>query len=62
MTAGWDADSVGSLLRALGLDGVEAVHSELIADFEQRSSAAESLERFLTSGVAPCNVFDASWE
>ena len=53
MTAGWDADSVGSLLRALGLDGVEAVNSELIVDFEQRSSAAESLERSLTPGVAP---------
>ena len=62
MTAGWDADSVGSLLRALGLDGVEAVNSELIVDFEQRSSAAESLERSLTREVAPCNVFDASWE
>ena len=62
MTAGWDADSVGSVLRALGLDGVEAVNSELIADFEQSSSAAESLERSLTPEVAPCNVFDASWE
>tara|TARA_B100001750_G_scaffold78651_1_gene62417 strand:+ start:932 stop:1120 length:189 start_codon:yes stop_codon:yes gene_type:complete len=62
MTAGWDADSVGSLLRALGLDGIEAVDSELIADFEQRSSAAESLERSLAPGVGPCNVFDASWE
>ena len=62
MTAGWDADSVGSLLRALGLDGVEAVNRELIADFEHRSSAAESRERSLTPEVAPCNVFDASWE
>ena len=62
MTAGWDAESVGSLLRALGLDGVEAVNSELIADFEHRSSAAVALERSLTPEVAPCNVFDASWE
>jgi hypothetical protein len=62
MNGGWDADSVGNLLRALGLDGVEAVNSELIADFEQRSSASETLERSLTPGVAPCNVFDASWE
>ena len=62
MNGGWDADSVGNLLRALGLDGVEAVNSELIADFEQRSSASETLERSLTPGVAPCNVFDVSWE
>ena len=62
MNGGWDADSVGSLLRALGLDGVEAVNDELIADFEQRASASETLERSLTPGVAPCNVFDASWE
>ena len=62
MNGGWDVDSVGSLLRALGLDGVEAVSNELIADFEQRASASETLERSLTPGVAPCNVFDASWE
>ena len=62
MNGGWDADSVGSLLRALGLDGVEAVSNELIADFEQRASASGTLERSLTPGVAPCNVFDASWE
>ena len=58
----WDADSVGSLLRSLGLDGVEAVSGELIAEFEQRSYASEVLDRALTPGVVPCNVFDASWE
>ena len=62
MNGGWDVDSVGSLLRALGLDGVEAVNNELVADFEQRASASEALEHSLTPGVAPCNVFDASWE
>ena len=42
--------------------GVETVSGELVADFEGRSSASETLERSLPPGVAPCNVFDASWE
>ncbi len=62
MNGGWDAESVETLLRALGLDGVETVSGELVADFEGRSSASENLEQSLPPGAAPCNVFDASWE
>ena len=62
MNGGWDAESVETLLRALGLGGVETGSGELVADFEGRSSASETLERSLPPGVAPCNVFDASWE
>ena len=62
MSNAWDADSVGGLLRSLGLDGVDTVSDELIADFEQRALASEALESVLAPGVAPCNIFDASWE
>ncbi len=62
MNGRWDAESVETLLRALGLDGVETVSAELVADFEGRSSASENLEQSLPPGAAPCNVFDASWE
>jgi hypothetical protein len=62
MSDTWNADSVGGLLRSLGLDGVETVSDELIADFEQRARASEALERVLAPGVPPCNIFDASWE
>ncbi|MDG2428676.1 MAG: hypothetical protein P8M16_09665 [Acidimicrobiales bacterium] len=62
MTTIWDPESVAGLLRSLGLDAVEAMSDDLLADFEQRALASAVFDSALAREVSPCNVFDASWE